>query len=140
MSKFLNIFISITFLMSFVGIQINKHYVGGQLYSFAVYHEAETCCDDMASCPMAKMASRHCKSQTKDNCSCENETELLKIDDVFTYQKFSVPTAGFVSLFRIANFQNAKISSSKPLNLLVFCPLTPPSDRDFQAQMGTFRC
>ena len=97
MRKAINILVSIVFLISFIGVNIHKHYSQGKLYSTAIFHEAESCCADMEHCEMANMSETF-EHHQKNNCSCEDKTETLKISDVFVSEGFSLPSEKTIDL------------------------------------------
>ena len=133
-----HIVFSILFLISFIGVNINKHYSHGKLYSTTLFLEAETCCADMEHCEMDNMKSCEHKD---DNCSCENKTETIKISDNFVSEKFSFTLVkSFNSLISL-NFNNSDIikglnfSKYKLYNLQLHKP-----DKDFCSEFGVFLC
>jgi len=64
--KAANYIMSFSLLFSVIGISINKHYSGNELYSVSVFSEPDSCCDD------------------EDDCDCCTETnDLFQITDVF---------------------------------------------------------
>jgi hypothetical protein len=126
--------------MSFVGIQINKHYSHGKLYSIAVFHDAKNCCSEMSNCDEMD-EPKTCNHRKQPDCTCSNESEVLKISDVFIGSRFTIPITITldVSISRVND-----ISSS----LLIFViantntlyNLPPPSDIDFQSEFSVFLC
>ena len=62
---FLAIFTAIT-----LGFTVNKHYSGGELFSFALFGEPESCCDDVCDC-----------------CDEESETIQFLADYMFSVDK-----------------------------------------------------
>ncbi|MBI9035744.1 MAG: hypothetical protein JEZ03_14885 [Bacteroidales bacterium] len=61
MRKAGHIILLIMFLMSTMGVVINKHYTHGELYDTAFYMEAESCCEVPGPC-------------------CEDTMELLRLE------------------------------------------------------------
>ncbi len=126
MQKVINILVSIVFLISFIGVNIHKHYSHGELYSTAIFQEAESCCSDMEHCEMTSTSATS-NNQQQNDCSCEDKTEIFKISDDFVSERFSIPTEkiidlNFVSLFQaeeinffIANYHTTYIYPSPPL-------------------------
>jgi hypothetical protein len=55
-----------------VGITVNKHYSGGELFSFAIFGEPESCCADVCNC-------------------CDEETQTIQFhaDYVFSTDTFN---------------------------------------------------
>ena len=139
MKKVINILVSIVFLLSFVGVQVHKHYSNGKLYSIAVYQEAETCCEDMEHCEMANMTS--CNHQQKDDCSCEDETEVFQLINNFVVSEKQ--KIAEMPIFDITanccsetNIQTEKLS----LNIRVVDISPPGKSLDTQSEFGVFLC
>lgn len=59
-----NYIMSFLLLFSVIGININKHYSGNELYSVSVYSEPESCCNEPCDC-------------------CNETTEFFQLTDVF---------------------------------------------------------
>ena len=92
MKKFVNIVVTVVFLIAFAGIQVNKHYSYGKLYSIAVFHKANNCCSAMGSCDTNGLHNQ------KKDCSCKNETQLLKVSSVFISKTNSLPKVKILQL------------------------------------------
>ena len=138
MKKVINILVSIIFLISFIGVNIHKHYSQGELYSIAIFQEAENCCVDMELCEMADM-EKGCDHQQTDDCSCEDKIETFQITDYFVKEEFRLSTEKVVDLFFVSLFQiietnlsfiNCKYSDLKPSPTL-YKP-------DVQSEFGVF--
>ncbi|NOR86919.1 MAG: hypothetical protein GQ527_04870 [Bacteroidales bacterium] len=141
MRKILNIFISLVFLISFIGIQINKHYSQGKLYSVAIYQDAESCCSNLGACEMSKKTNGPCEHQAKDDFSCNNTSELFKIWDVFVVENFSMPAIISLDLLINSFVQIVEVNSSSTiLNLSNISFLLPPLETNFQVEFGSFLC
>ncbi len=138
MQKITNILVLVLFLAGFIGININKHYSKGKLYSVALYQEAAHCCTDMHENEMPKTNS--CKHHQEDDCSCENITELIQISDNFIAEEFSLPTEQVTNLLFITLFQELKVASSFYTNFN-YSDISPPPIiplPDAQSQFGVF--
>jgi hypothetical protein len=123
--------------MSFIGIQINKHYSQGKLYSVSVYQEAESCCQSKT----CDMEIGSCMHKAKKACSCENETEIIKINDVFISEKFSIPNPVTSVVFGFAAFLSSNTNKNPTyFNIILNNSLLPPLECDFQADFGVFLC
>ena len=61
-----NILLSIVVVFATNGIVVSKHYIEGQLYSTALFSDAESCCQEDEMCK-----------------SCHNEQEIIKITTSF---------------------------------------------------------
>ncbi len=139
MSKVFNILISLAFLTAFIGIQINKHYSHGKLYSIAVYEKAETCCSsNNGTCNMVMQVGNN-NHEKQNNCDCKNETELFKITFNFIKEEFSLPLISSLNLFLFPNIPTElenlyarifteKIAISFPTGFI----------KDYQSDFGVF--
>ncbi len=135
MKKLVNIFITVVFLVSFIGIQINKHYSHGKLYSVAFFEKAAVC-EDMKSISIPQSG----EPSPVHSC-CENHTQTLKITDAFVAERFSVPGLTSFNLCSMAviNFDNmpALPLFSANTNTLFYLPIKPV---DFPSAYGIFLC
>lgn len=101
MNKIANIFITIVFLVTFTGVQINEHYLNGKLYSIEVFGEPETCCDADGSCDMSHLSLDQPETGNQNDCSCDNRSKMFRLQDVFINEKSSVSSLSSVDLFMI---------------------------------------
>ncbi len=139
MKKVINILVSIVFLLSFVGVQVHKHYSNGKLYSIAVYQEAESCCQDMEHCEMANMAS--CHHQQTNDCSCEDETEVFQLINNFVVSEKQ--EIAEMPVFDVATTCCSQTNIQKEylsLNIRVIDILPPGNSLDTQSEFGVFLC
>ena len=61
MKRIYYILFAFVFTLLTVGASVSKHYSGGELYSVALFGEADSCCDD------------------EDECACcDNESEVIQ--------------------------------------------------------------
>lgn len=138
MKRVINILISIVFVISFIGVNIHKHYSHGKLYSTAIFHEAESCCADMEHCEMTNTSATS-NNQQEDACSCKDKTETLKISNDFINERFSLPTEKTVDLYFVSLFQTIEtttfFATYKNANLF---PTPPLNKTDFQSEFGVF--
>ncbi len=118
MKKIVNIFIIIVFLSNFIGVQINKHYSKGKLYSVAIFENADNCCFADESCEMHKNTSTKCDSKENNDFSCNSISEYLTIDDNFIIKKLSIPQISSLEIFLLQVKQNdySNISNDKNFN------------------------
>lgn len=65
-----------------MGITINKHYSGGNLYSISLFFEVESCCERDCDC-------------------CYDESHTYKIDDDFLITNISQPEIASVQLLSL---------------------------------------
>jgi len=135
MKKFLNIFITVVFLISFFGIQINKHYSHGKLYSVALFEKAAVCEE------MKDVSNQQSGEPSPVHSCCENRPQPLKITDVFVVERFSVPGETLLNLCSLAvvNFNNMPVLplSSSNTNALFYQPI---KSVDFPSVYGIFLC
>ncbi len=69
--KVIHLFIATILVISSIGVVINKHYSGGELFSTAIYVDAESCCN--TSC---------CCEKPVNNCTEERDYYRLVTDYV----------------------------------------------------------
>ena len=140
MKKAINILVSIVFLISFIGVQVHKHYSHGELYSVAVYAEAENCCEDMETCDMTNM-SASCEHQKQDDCSCKDETETFKLNANFVVsEKQEIAEMPVLDVF-IMTSSFIKIYTYDLYINIPFIDISPPrKSLDIQAEFGVFLC
>ena len=67
--KIIHLIVAFVLLVSTMGVVINKHYSGGELFSTALFVEAESCCS--SSC---------CHSMPMEGCHEELEYHKLEVD------------------------------------------------------------
>ena len=84
LKKIANILFVTLFTAITVGITVNKHYSGGELFSFAIFGEPESCCADVCNC-----------------CDEETETIQFQADYTFSIDTFT-PVQVELELFAIA--------------------------------------
>ena len=72
LKKIAHILFVAVFTVLTVGITVNKHYSGGELFSFAIFGEPESCCADVCNC-------------------CDEETQTIQFhaDYVFSVDTFN---------------------------------------------------
>lgn len=141
MKKAVNILITFLFLISFIGIQINKHYSHGKLYSVSLFKEAKTCCDKEGGCKSHKMPVKKCKHHKKKNKPCKDVSKVLKINKVFlkenlSFNHFTNPQATITTCDQLPETTNLFLLK----NTFYFSSLPPPEVRDTQSVLGLFLC
>jgi len=138
MRRVINIVVSIVFLISFVGINIHKHYSQGKLYSTAIFQAAESCCEDMEYCEMTN-TTETCTHYQKEDCSCKNETETLKISDVFIGERFSIPNQKIVDLDSGSFVQFVETTMFASIYGSTYSNHSPPYIQiDIKSELGVF--
>lgn len=85
-----------------MGVTINKHYSGGNLYSISLFFEAESCCERDCDC-------------------CSDESQTYKIDDDFLVTNISQPEIPSMQL----------LASKKQLINTVLLSLFETQNKDF---------
>lgn len=83
MKKILSIGLGFLLVVSTIGITINKHYSGGELFSYALFGEADSCCEVNCEC-------------------CEEESTTIKVEDDFVSTSFDL-----IKIIVSEVFQNA---------------------------------
>ncbi|PLX00222.1 MAG: hypothetical protein C0591_01615 [Marinilabiliales bacterium] len=71
MKKIIHISFIFFFVIITLGFTVNKHYSGGELFSFAIFSEPESCCEDVCNC-----------------CDEESETVQFLADYTFSLDSF----------------------------------------------------
>ena len=138
MQKVVNILVSIVFLISFIGVNIHKHYSHGELYSTAIFQEAESCCADMEHCEMTNTSATS-DNQQQDDCSCEDKTETFIISDDFVSERFSISTEKTIDLYFVSLFQKMETNSFFiNYRTAKLYPLPPLCETDVQSEFGIF--
>ncbi|GEM_PF-1951360 len=140
MNRIVNISVTIIFLAAFIGVQINKHYSNGRLYSVAIFSEPETCCDDHENCDMVHSRLFRPGQTDKNDCSCKDEKEVLRIRDVFVSEKFTLPNIQQVVLFMMTGFETAKGTLLSNISQKTLYSLPPATSNDLIAGTCRFLC
>jgi len=140
MRKAINILVSVIFLMSFIGVQVHKHYSHGKLYSVAVYAEAENCCENMDNCEMTDI-SASCEHQKQDDCSCEDEIDIFKLQSNFVVSEkqniSEMPIFDIASICcSVLNIQTLILNN----NIQIIDISPPGKSLDTQSEFGVFLC
>ena len=135
MKKFVTIVVTVVFLIALVGIQVNKHYSYGKLYSIAVFHKAENCCSTMEPCDTNGLHNQ------KENCSCKNETELLKVSNVFINENNLLPKVKVLQLLNAGlKIKNGNFKAAVVLHLLKSTTVSFFNKTVDQSLLGVFIC
>ncbi len=71
LKKTTHILFTIVFTVVTLGFTVNKHYSGGELFSFSIFSEPESCCADVCNC-----------------CDEESETVQFLVDYTFSSDTF----------------------------------------------------
>lgn len=98
-------------VLSFVGVTINKHYCGENLYSFKIYNYHKSCCGN-------------------NQCGhCKNETVLIKLQNDFIpsvqqeINNVKIP----IQLFGLKEmFPSDKLADNSAANIHCFKDISPP--------------
>jgi len=140
MKRVINIIVSIVFLISFIGIQVHKHYSHGKLYSSAIYTEAESCCENMETCEMAKVPTTG-EHQKSDDCSCKDETETFKLSTNFIANKrqkmTETPVLDVLIIYVSIIYIQVKVLN----NNIPFIDISPSGKSlNTQSEFGVFLC
>jgi len=140
MKKAINILVSIVFLISFIGVQVHKHYSHGELYSVAVYAEAENCCEDMETCDMTNMSASG-EHQKQDDCSCKDETETFKLNTNFVVsEKQEIAGMPVFDIIATCCFLEKSYIKVLDKNIQIIDILPPDKSLDTQSEFGVFLC
>jgi dihydroorotate dehydrogenase len=97
-----HIILGVIIMVVTMGVTINKHYSGGNLYSISLFFEAESCCEKDCDC-------------------CSDESQTYKIDDNFLVTNISQPEIPSMQL----------LASKKQLINTVLPSLFETQNKDF---------
>lgn len=141
MSKIIRIFVSIVFLISFIGVHISKHYSHGKLYSIAFFGEAKSCCSSDKCCATHSKTSNQIEGMGNEHSACRNETEIIKIDDVFNVESYSFPkTSSLIAFLLLPADVAESIIYSKNIKQHLSFSSPPGYLKNFQATYSCFIC
>jgi len=114
--KFGHIIMIFLLLISTAGVSINKHYSGGELYSSAIFVDADSCCENPCGCCDEK--SEHLKVEADYLASSFDLSEVAQLDLLFS----SIPLlVDFESTQLITN--NFILEDTSPPSLPDLCIL-----------------
>ncbi len=119
--KKISYLIVLIFIMSTVGVVIEKHYSMGDLYDISLYGEADRCCEEGCGC-------------------CSEDTHLYRILDGYTLS-YSPQINNINNEEPIAPIEiivNSSIEFIK--NITVFKSHSPPGPGPELAILQSFRC
>lgn len=141
MKRLLNILVSILFLLSIIGIQINTHYSKGELFSIGVFQEAQSCCDIEEFCEQSGESSCQHSQASKEDNSCENISSYFHLDQVFGSEPLNLPPVKSIESFAILDVYQISDYPFINSNKSFYYPLPPIIDTDNpQAFSGVFLC
>ncbi len=108
-------------LISTAGVSINKHYSGGELFSTAIFVEAESCCETPCGC-------------------CDEKSEQIKVDTDYITSSFDLTEAAqmdllFSSIPLLVDFENSQVIT----NNFILEDTSPPSLPDLCILNQVFR-
>ncbi len=135
--RFFNIFLATLVLIGSVGLPVNRHFCMGELKSVGIFGEAEKCHKDQAEkqCPFHPAPKEEVEGKKK-GC-CDDEYELVQIDDQEQTVVDTLPTIvavlpGFPPL--LLNYLAPHPRPRKNTNLEHYRPppLIPDAIREFQ--------
>lgn len=123
MKKLFQISFVFLFLMLNFGIIINKHYSGDELFSMALFGEAESCCDGPCNC-------------------CHNETIIIQFSADYLFSPTNVlePTFTITELFTenvgelVLQIENTEDFN----NVFIDERIHPPGVSRFLSQIQTY--
>lgn len=137
MKSWVNILVSILFLLSIIGVQINTHYSKGELFSIGVFQDAQSCCDIEDS---DELFCQHKEASNEEN-SCENISSYFHLDQVFGSEPLNLPPVKSIENFTILYVYQISDYPFINSNTSFYYPLPPIIDADNpQAFSGVFLC
>lgn len=114
--KIIHLIVAFVLLVSTIGVVINKHYSGGELFSTALFVDAESCCS--SSC---------CHSMPMEGCHEELEYHKLEVDFTIPDNSTSLTFSTLdISLFLINPKFTGELYSDVIQNNIAFRDLKPP--------------
>ncbi len=127
--KIVHLIVASVLLASTIGVVINKHYSGGELFSTALFVEAESCCE--TSC---------CHSLPMEGCREEFEYHKLDVDFTIPDNSTSLHSITLdISLFLInAEFTNNLYSDAIQNNFALRDRKPPPKITDLTVLFHSF--
>lgn len=129
LNKIVHLFVAFVLLVSTIGVVISKHYSGGELFSTALFVEAESCC-----------ASSCCHSFPMEGCREEFEYHILDLD--FTIPdnatSFSLYTLDICLFLINANFTSNLYSDAIQNNIALWDIKPPPKIDDLTVLFHSF--
>ncbi len=97
-----NILLALLVLCTTTGLVVSKHYSDGELYSVAIYNDAESCCD----------------SEDSSMDSCHDVSAVYKVKDYFRTSASVTIQVQFNTIFHTAYINELfQISYEKDFNL-----------------------
>ena len=119
--KFGHIIMILLLLISTAGVSINKHYSGGELFSTAIFIEADSCCETPCGC-------------------CDEKSEFFKVEADFLTSSFSLVGAVQLDLLStsislLVDFENTQLIA----NNFIHEDTSPPSLPDLCILNQVFR-
>ncbi len=131
MKKVLNIFVLVSFLTSYIGVDIHKHYSQGKLCSTSIF-SAEECC-----CTIDTNTDPSNNNITCDHgCSCENSSQSIRLPSVFIVEKSSQSSIDVFNICKAASFGPI----SNPTESLVYSKNNLLTCLNIQSLLGVFIC
>ena len=115
--KIIRVFIAFVLLVSTIGVVINKHYSGGELFSTSLFVKAKSCCT--SSC---------CHHERAGGCKEESDYYRLVADYVIPESEIKlnlhVDNISFLSFDLFPNMNSSSIVVSSNITLILIKP--PP--------------
>ena len=121
LKKFSHIILILLLLVSTAGVTINKHYSGGDLFSTALFVEADSCCEIPCGC-------------------CDESSDTFKIEAEYLASTFELSEVAQFELLFIsltALMQSAQTSASTSSKLIG--DFSPPPSPDLCVINQVFR-
>ena len=136
MRNILYIFVLVTFLISYIGVDIHKHYAQGKLCSISIFSEEECCCTVDTN-----IDSSNNNKSCDHGCSCENSSQSIRLSNVFIVKKNSLSNIDILSLgyINICRFASSN-PDSNPAESIVSNNIQVPIHFNIQSLFGVFIC
>ncbi len=121
--NFIRITLVASLLITTIGFPISKHYSGGELFSVAIFTDAESCCEIPCDC---------CSDETEHyQLNTDYHLSNIKLQDI---QEIDLLFADLSSLI----ISNSSLEKTNSFQFII--DISPPDTSTHLAFMQAFRC
>lgn len=121
--KAIHIVLSSILLISTIGVTVSKHYSGAQLYSVALFGEADSCCEGSCDCCSDEISYYHLEGDYFQSSTIELQNPKVKTST----SEFFIVTSFFTESF-------------KTMSARYICDTSPAYTSNLPAFLQVFRC
>ncbi len=121
MKRIIHFGLSLLLVVSTMGVTINRHYSGGELFSTSLFAEPESCCAAKCDC-------------------CHEESQVIKVEDDFIGSAFDLIKVFFFELVKSTlNVEFSTLDEQQiSKNISTECDKSPPPDKFIQEFTQSF--